>query len=307
MSRLYSVIISGYKDTSRRTLSGCLGLAVADAVSFEIIFLDNTKNGRHRVMAEHLFAETRTHAVRTLYVPHATPGKVAAQNKGIANAEGNYFIFLDDDVLPDEQLVVEYDRGFHSNDCAAIQGRVELRFEDGLTPPRWLNDRFRLDLAEMDFGEPIVPFEMGLTGANMAFKRELFEKYGDFDERLGPSMSGTLEDQEYSERIRNAGEVQLFWPHASVQHVIPPERLKLKSFAGIYYDVGHSDFFLSRDLIEGGKIKFSLYTIKRCAIRFFTCLKLLLACRRSDALVEYCEMYKHYGYWKQTMRQMGKR
>ena len=305
MSRLYSIIISGYKKSCRRTLGECLALVVSSDVSYEIIFLDNTPDSRHRVMAEHLFAETETAAVRTLYLPHTTPGKVEAQNKGIAKAEGTYMIFLDDDVLPDKRLVIEFDRGFQSHRCSAIQGRVELLFEHGIRPPAWLNNRFRLDLAEMDFGEAILPFEMGLTGANMAYKSELFERYGKFDERLGPGRSGTLEDQEFSERIQKGGEVQLFWPHASVRHVIPPERLRLRSFTGIYYDVGHSDFFLSRDQIVGGKFKFTLYTMKRCMMRCFRCLRLLFSSRRSDALVEYCEMFKHYGYWKQAMQQMG--
>jgi len=302
--RSYSILISGYKQTSRRTLAECLSLEASSDVSFEIVFLDNTRDSRHRGMAEHLFAESETAAVRTRYLAHATPGKVEAQNQGIDLATGDYFIFLDDDVLPDRQLVVAYDRAFQSHDCGAVQGRVELLFEDGITPPRWLNDRFRLDLAEMDFGDVILPFEMGLTGANMAYKRDLFDQYGKFDERLGPGRSGTLEDQEFSERIREAGEIQLFWPGASVQHVIPPERLRLSSFASIYFDVGHSDFFLSRDYISGGRFRFTLYTIKQCLVRLFRTVALSCRLRRSDALVEYCEIFKHYGYWKQAMRQM---
>ena len=57
--------------------------------------------------------------------------------------------------------------------------------------------------------------------------------------------------------------------------------------------------------VIGGKFKFTLYTMKRCMMRCFRCLRLLFSSRRSDALVEYCEMFKHYGYWKQAMQQMG--
>jgi len=306
MSRRYSIIISGYKDTSRGTLEACLALRASDDVTYEVIFLDNTPDSRHRAMAEHLFRETPgVAAVRTVYVPHTIPGKADAQNKGIREAKGEYLIFLDDDVLPDADLLLEYDRGFREHDCGAIQGRVALKFEDDEAVPGWLNNRFCLDLAEMDFGEPIIPFEMGLTGASMAFRAGLFETYGGFDERLGPGRSGTLADQEFSERIRAGGEVQLFWPSASVQHLIPGLRLKLSSFRQIYFDVGFSDFFLSRDLISGGRLKFTLYTIRRCLARALTSLGLLLRGRRSDALVEYCEIFKHYGYWKQAMRQWG--
>ena len=302
MSRLYSIIISGYKDTSRETLSRCLSLDTEADVGYEVIFLDNTGDGRHLGMANELFSGL-DEGVRTVYVPHAVPGKAEAQNLGIGEARGDFLVFLDDDVLPNPDLVLQYDRGFAAHDCAAIQGRVELLFEEGCDIPTWLNERFRLDLAEMDFGREIIPFEMGLTGANMAYKASLFEKYGLFDERLGPGRSGTLEDQEFSERIKAGGEVQLFWPAAGVRHVIPPERLTVRSFAGIYYDVGFSDYFLSHNLIRGGRIKFSLHTIRKSLGNMAGMLWLAATCRKQEAIQKYCELFRFYGYWKQAMQQ----
>ncbi|MDA0989869.1 MAG: glycosyltransferase [Verrucomicrobia bacterium] len=306
MTRLYSIIISGYKYTTRETLAGCLQQKLTEDISLEIICLDNTRDSRHRAMVEAQFAAAPATIARTLYLPHPVPGKAEAQNHGIREAQGAILIFLDDDVLPAADLVASYDRGFATHDCAAIQGRVVLAFEPPDAVPRWLHDRFRLDLAEMDFGAPIEPFEMGLTGANMAFRGELFQRYGFFDERLGPGRSGTLEDQEFSERIRAGGERQLFWPEAMVRHRIPPERLRLKSFAGIYFDVGHSDFFLSRDLIAGGRFRFTLYTVKQCLLTTLRALSTGLRLRRSDMLVHYCELFRHYGYWKQAMRHLGR-
>jgi hypothetical protein len=207
---------------------------------------------------------------------------------------------LDDDVLPEPDLVLRYDEAFQAHDCAAVQGRVELMFVDGATPPAWLNDRFRLDLAEMDFGEPIIPFTMGLTGASMAFRADVFETYGPFDERFGPARTGTLEDQEFSERIRAAGEVQLFWPEASVRHMIPPERLTVKSFAGIYFDVGFSDYLLSHHLVKGGNTKLALYSLRKAIGKSLASLACVLVGRRADAIRYYCEIHGLYAFWKQA-------
>lgn len=300
--RTYSVIISGYKDSAVGTLEQCLRLRQNEDVTFEIVFADNTTDSRHREAAEKLFDATRDVNIQTAYISHPVPGKAAAQNRAISEAKGRFYVFLDDDILPDANLIIQYDRGFLLHHCAAIQGRVELLFEDGVAVPEWLDQRFRLDLAEMDFGRVIIPFKMGLTGANMAFRAEVFEKYGMFDEKLGPGRSGTLADQEYSERIRREGEVQLYWPSACVKHVIPQDRLTIRSFAKTYYDVGFSDYYLSKHLIRGGRIKFTLYTIKKCLFSLSTMLKMMVTNRQAGYVKKYCELFKLYGYWKQAMR-----
>ncbi|MDA0577545.1 MAG: hypothetical protein O3B24_05545 [Verrucomicrobia bacterium] len=50
-SRLYSIVISSYKDTSRQTLEACLGLTRTTDAGYEVIFLDNTRDSRHQAMS----------------------------------------------------------------------------------------------------------------------------------------------------------------------------------------------------------------------------------------------------------------
>jgi len=303
--RLFTILIAGYKDTVRETLAGVLAIQRSNGVSFEVILLDNTRDSRHRALAETAFAAAPD-SVRTVYLTHPVPGKAQAQNRGIAEARGQFLVFMDDDVLPDPNLILAYDEAFRAHpECAAVQGRVALQFEDGAQTPPWFNERFRLDLAEMDFGRAIVPFEMGLTGANMAFRASLFHTYGGFDERLGPGRSGTLEDQEFSERIRARGETQLFWPQASVRHRIPPARLRFRAFARIYFDVGYSDFFLSGHHIKGGRLRFTLYTIKQWLMLIPRLLAAAARLRTPDLLHTACEACRTYGYWRQGLQQWG--
>ncbi len=277
-------------------------MRASQEVSYEVIFLDNTPNRQHRSMAEHAFQNIASQCVRTLYISHTVPGKAEAQNMGIRAASGDYCVFLDDDVLPEPDLLIAYDRAFAEFDCGAVQGRVQLQFAEGCRLPIWLSDRrFRLALAEMDFGEVIYPFEMGLTGANMAFRAEMFERHGFFDERFGPGRTGTLEDQEFSERIRERGERQLFWPHASVRHLIPTERLRIGSFARIGYDVGYSDYLLSHKLVKHGRCRFTLYSAKEAVKTIGQVVSSAILLRKGDAVYAYCDLFRLYGYWKQGM------
>jgi GT2 family glycosyltransferase len=56
------------------------------------------------------------------------------------------------------------------------------------------------------------------AGANMAFRRSVFERVGLFDERLGAGASGCSEDSELWYRLIAAGGACLFEPRAVVMH-----------------------------------------------------------------------------------------
>ncbi len=304
MSTEFSIIISGFKRTAQETLARCMNLMPSSGGSTEILFVDNTRDRKHRTLVERVISENTRPAVSVHYISVPAPGKAAAQNVAVRASSGKFILCLDDDVLPDPALLVAYEQAFLSYPCIAVQGRVELLFE-GASPPRWLDSRLRLDLAEMDFGKIIYPFEMGLTGANMAFRREVFSQYGLFDERFGPGRTGTLEDQEYSERIRAAGETQLFWPGASARHRIPPERLRINSFARIHYDVGFSDYLLSRHMVKGGPLKFGLYTLRQCLLHGGAVVLAGAKRQTAQAVYQYCELFKCYGYFRQFLRTRG--
>ncbi len=295
----FSIVISGFKETSKDTLTACLDLLPGETGETEIFFVDNTTDSRHRQMVVDIGHSRSGTRARVHYIPVPVPGKAAAQNAALSRCCGQFVLCLDDDVLPCRDLLREYEKAFTSYPCAAVQGRVELFFEGVVKPPLWLDSRLRLDLAEMDFGKVIHPFEMGLTGANMAFRREVFRKYGFFDERFGPGRTGTLEDQEFSERIQSAGEIQLFWPEAAVQHRIPASRLKAKSFALIHYDVGYSDYLLSRHLVKGGFLKFGIYTIRQMGRHFGRLIFALIRGQKADAVFAYAEIFKCLGYYRQ--------
>jgi GT2 family glycosyltransferase len=56
------------------------------------------------------------------------------------------------------------------------------------------------------------------AGANMAFRREVFDRLGGFDERLGAGASGCSEDSEMWYRVLGAGGVCRYDPTAVVHH-----------------------------------------------------------------------------------------
>ncbi len=295
----FSIIIAGYKQTAITTLTDCLALKTTGGIDYEIVFLDNTTDKKHEQAVKNIAKDNPAFQIK--YVPYTIPGKVAAQNQGIKAACGEIYIFLDDDVRVDINLLIEYDNAFKKYDCAAVQGRVILEFDDPAAVPSWLDERFRLDLAQMDFGEPIFPFEMGLTGANMAIKADMFRQFGLFDERLGPARSGTMEDQEYSERIIAKGQKQLFWPGALVHHLIPPKRVTLTSFAATYRDVGASDYIMYKEMVKGSKVRYILYSVRH--MLYHSLMMMLSYIKRdiSRACWHYCKIHFYKGAMQQRL------
>jgi GT2 family glycosyltransferase len=151
-----------------------------------------------------------------------TPGKARALNQGLASAQSDLTIVLDDDVTVDELCLVKHFEAYQRTEFAAMQGKVlpGKDAEDQTADPKRLQE---YNIPIIDYGDDIREIR-GLTGTNMSFKREVFEKVGFFDPRLGPGASGFSEDTEFSMRIRKAGFKIGYTPGAVVYHELNPAR-----------------------------------------------------------------------------------
>ena len=150
------------------------------------------------------------------------PGKSHAINLALGVARGEIFMVFDDDgsVHPDclAKLMAAYD----GNDFSAVQGRV-LAGRDPEGRSAESGRLYEYNIPLVDHGDEIRSIR-GLTGTNMSFKREVLERVGSFDVRLGPGASGFSEDTEFSRRVRRAGFKIGYTPHAIAYHELNPAR-----------------------------------------------------------------------------------
>ncbi len=176
-----------------------------------------------------------------------TSGKSRGLNEGLKSSKGKIICALDDDVVvhPDwaEQLLEAHE----STGFDAIQGKIS----PGVDPEGKPADSERLreyNIPVVDYGEEVCEIQ-GLTGTNMSFKREVFEKVGFFDIRLGPGASGFSEDTEYSMRIRKAGLTIGYSPNPIVYHELDPQRYGRDYNRRVQYRKGLSRSIYRRDSI----------------------------------------------------------
>ncbi len=155
------------------------------------------------------------------HIHDPTPGKCRSQNRAIGLARGELLVFLDDDLAVAPGYLSAVEEFFREHpEYAAMKGRVQPA-ED---PHEKVGARAAyFDLPSADHGEAVIEVK-GVLGANMAFRKMVFERVGLFDERLGPGAAGYEEETEMSARLRRAGLKIGYAPEALVRHAVDPAR-----------------------------------------------------------------------------------
>ena len=234
-----SVIICTWNRS--KTLPGVLAslekCVVPPEIQWEVVIVDNNSTDDTRGVCQS-FADRYPDRFRYLFEPRQ--GKAFALNAGLQAAQGNILALTDDDVTVHEVWISEILNMFRTFACAGIAGRVVPVWN--CSQPSWIE--FDGPYHHPAFGG-IVRFEKGdspfrlnctAAGANLAFRREIVEKYGAFRTDLSgnhadlrrPSELLGGEDTEYCRRILNAGESIMYAPRAVVFHPVEQRRVEKK-------------------------------------------------------------------------------
>ena len=165
---------------------------------------------------------------------------------------GERILVVDDDVVVHPRWLIQHLECYQTTTYDAVQGRVlpGVDLEGEPADPKRLRE---YNIPIVDYGENICEVR-GLTGTNMSFKREVFEKAGFFDIRLGPGASGFSEDTEYSIRIRSASFKIGYTPHALVYHELNPDRYGREYNRAVQYRKG-----ISRSIYRHDSIVFNVF------------------------------------------------
>jgi glycosyltransferase involved in cell wall biosynthesis len=191
--------------------------------------------------------------IRYLYEPEE--GKYAALNAGINASTGRYIAATDDDARFEPDWLERAVDGLSRYGCEFVGGRVLPVW--GGPKPLWLADNNALHakvIALLDHGRQVREFGRGISwplGVNVAYRREVFERVGLFDNRLG-RKTGTLRNQaqrEWHLRARAAGARGFYVPEMVVHHLVARERLERQYFRRWLYWHGISRAML---FLQGG-------------------------------------------------------
>ena len=186
---------------------------------------------REIIVVDNASLDQRTHdvalAAGVIYIREDRPGLDIARNTGVLRATGDIVAFTDDDVLLHpkwlERLVAAFDRP----QVAAVTGLV-LPAELATEAQRHFETYwgFGKGYRERDFDsssfkshrrDAFPAWEIG-AGASMAFRRDVFERIGLFDERLDVGQAGCSGDSEYWYRLLANGYTCRYAPSSVAFH-----------------------------------------------------------------------------------------
>lgn len=241
-----SVILATYNRQAylRRVLESIAASDLPQAAEWEILVVDNNSTDETREVTRELAARYPG-KIRYTREPHL--GKSYALNTGIRESTANVLVFVDDDVTVEPRWLWNLTKPLADGRCAGTGGRTLL--SERFTPPRWMamEGPYRLEfvLAPMfDFGDEPCQLEVPPYGANMAYRREMFEKYGLFRIDLGPSPDPEIprpnEDTEFGRRLLAAGERLRYEPSAVVYHPVHKSRIDKAYFLSWWFDFGRA-------------------------------------------------------------------
>jgi glucosyl-dolichyl phosphate glucuronosyltransferase len=230
----YTVLITTYNRAHllEKTLRSMATLQCRDP--WEVIIVDNNSSDDTRAVVERT---QPAYPVPLAYLFEPVQGKPAALNTGIRAARGGIIVMTDDDVAVEPDWLDRCGAGFARFQCDYVGGRVLPMWER--QPPRWIPERQGRHwavLALLDFGP--APVEVGYNGvrwplgANMAVRRDAFDRVGLWDNdfgRRGTSLRGQ-EQREWCLRARAAGLHGYYLPDMVVHHHVPKERLDKRYF-----------------------------------------------------------------------------
>ena len=209
-----SIVIPTYN--RMKDVDECLDSVIVQTIlPKEVIIVDDSEDNEIENFIEQRKYEFKEKDIVLRYIRNKRERSLTiARNIGIENATGNIILFLDSDVIIDEDYIKEILKIYKENpDAFGVQGLIQRKKEKRviLTFIDIFNKLFYIYLDEKNkcrllpslgvsfpsFVDEVINCEW-LSGANQAYKKEILEEFN-FDENLKKYSQG--EDIDMSYRI----------------------------------------------------------------------------------------------------------
>lgn len=208
-----SFIVCNYsKELFPDTLECINSLTKQDHINKEILLVMDKNDELHK-----MFLNSIPASVNILI--NMNPGLSEARNLGIKNAKGDIIVFIDDDAYADKNYLPNLIKNYEEPNVSGVVGKILPKEKPGYPEELYWIGGFTYK------GYPQVRCEVrNGHGCNMSFRKEVFDKAGLFDVKLGRvgKKLVTAEETEFSIRVLNSfpGSKIIYDPEVVVYHKV---------------------------------------------------------------------------------------
>jgi GT2 family glycosyltransferase len=199
---IVSVILPCYN--SERTIRRCLGaiLEQQTSVSYEVVAVDSSQDQTPQIIASEFPSVRLIHLERRTFAG-------AARNAGVRATRAPFCLMIDSDCIAQPDLIERMLARHHESQYAVVGGSLANGTPRSLSG--WTG--YLLEFKEFMPAAPLR-FEKTVPTANVMYRRDVFERFGGFDEQMRES-----EDVLFNRTMERAGERILFDPAIEVTHL----------------------------------------------------------------------------------------
>jgi glycosyltransferase involved in cell wall biosynthesis len=238
-----TVILCTYNrcQSLRTALDSVASSAFPNSTDWEVLVVDNNSTDATSDVVKDFCHRSPQH-FRYLFEPKQ--GKSNALNAGVRNTNAYIVAFMDDDVTVDPDWLCNLTKVLDSSEWAGAGGRILPNWMCAQPPWLWFDGPHPLaPFAVFDLGTDGHALAEPPFGTNMAFRREVFQKYGGFREDMGPCPGSQRqnEDTEFGRRLMAAGERLWYEPSAVVHHPVTEARVQKKYLLKWWFDKARAD------------------------------------------------------------------
>ena len=249
MSIAFTVALCTHNHADRlvRTLDDLRSLKQPNA-AWEFLVIDNgCRDDTPTLLARHTWPE----GWQVRVVREEKLGLSNARNRAIAEARGEFVIFMDDDETADPDWLCAFERLIRARNPDAFGGRIKVLFED--IRPAWLTDELLGFLGELNRNDETVPLTdpyASFYGGNFGVRKIVCDTVGGFDAMLGRKGTDNTggEEVDFYRRLLDAG-FKVWWtPEAVIHHRIQAVKLERSYFLDLHYRMGRMESIRKRGM-----------------------------------------------------------
>ena len=210
---------------------------------YEILLVDNNCTDNTRAICDAFAAAHKD--VNFRYTTEPEQGLSAAKNRGIKEAKGDIFVYIDDDALVDLHYLRTYAEWMAAHhETMACGGPIEPLYETA--EPDWMTPYTKALLtAWMDYGDKVREYPHGRYpgGGNAAYRKAVFDQVGLFNTALGRKGGNLMgsEEKDIFDKMHALGMQILYLPQPVLHHCIPQAKLEKPYFDRLTLQIGISE------------------------------------------------------------------